>query len=938
MVLVHENKDILTHNTARFLVLCNFLQKSFTLRASISLPKVNGLIAPSRPAVITSLARKPDATGADDESRTTSVLLGSMPGVYRARAGAQSVNGSESARQPATGAAEQSAAHLNPVDELETNTIEKIAIPKNSRSAQSTASATGGSQELSGDFSHLTLVRRRNSNSLELAGNSRARSLALSSLAESASNRLAVPQPVQVQSKVLFVERGADMTRTGRRHHYNRLSATNAAAGEQRQTVPNLAPASRLDTVEVVAPALLAPATQQVPTSGPASDANGSLRDLKQSAARAPLDSASSRLFAWNGAEDDEPQAGGITITNNHRVAGDYLAVSGPNAKALSDNNNNNAGNYSIKYSALARVDEYPLGAKASGGESQQQQQQQTEGANQMSNLLMRVRSGRMRPVGGADTAEQVQRSSMQSLDRFRRPDWPESRMGEMSADDGADLLAETSNEAASRQQLTPVSVENATLAQNITSYLLKWSLKTLTNLAKKSIETLMDNEMGASANKMNETELLVLGPPSEAHLTPNSSDSVDEPRASNHQLEPVNQRQSLSTQKHAPETSKKRAISGEQTLPPAPAKQDSANRSIVNETARAYPIMPTPSPTTSTSPPSSAPIKEAAAEVSKSDEELLDGFITSSKRADEKHAHSKAPQQQASNPSQSHQNQPQLQHQNQHGARPSNYSKALDLSRVRALSSRNHPNAARNSSENASRVIKSRHQHAHAIPKHADSSSTIASIADNEGSEHAAPHWNESVLNSRDGSIFRSSWLFCSIALFVALITGIFLTFWLASAPSRRSSGALEQQVESQRASGRVGRPPIAFNNPTLPGIVFNADTNGSVNSACNTNSPNAGVNNLNDVSYQKYDYNKFDNYSNEAINNHKANLLPAVGVKMNRPSAQSPSTESQSTRSTSAGSTLLAADENDCKNNEFLYTGHVLLNTGSSLGESYA
>lgn len=39
MILVHENKNILTHNSARFLVVCNFVpQTSFTVRASISMP------------------------------------------------------------------------------------------------------------------------------------------------------------------------------------------------------------------------------------------------------------------------------------------------------------------------------------------------------------------------------------------------------------------------------------------------------------------------------------------------------------------------------------------------------------------------------------------------------------------------------------------------------------------------------------------------------------------------------------------------------------------------------------------------------------------------------------------------------------------------------------------------------------------------------------
>lgn len=38
MIIVHENKDILTHNARRFLVVCSFLPESYTLKASVSMP------------------------------------------------------------------------------------------------------------------------------------------------------------------------------------------------------------------------------------------------------------------------------------------------------------------------------------------------------------------------------------------------------------------------------------------------------------------------------------------------------------------------------------------------------------------------------------------------------------------------------------------------------------------------------------------------------------------------------------------------------------------------------------------------------------------------------------------------------------------------------------------------------------------------------------
>jgi len=38
MVMVHENKEILTHNSRRFLVVCNFVPETFTLTASVAVP------------------------------------------------------------------------------------------------------------------------------------------------------------------------------------------------------------------------------------------------------------------------------------------------------------------------------------------------------------------------------------------------------------------------------------------------------------------------------------------------------------------------------------------------------------------------------------------------------------------------------------------------------------------------------------------------------------------------------------------------------------------------------------------------------------------------------------------------------------------------------------------------------------------------------------
>ena len=38
MIIVHENKEILTHNSRRFLVVCNFPPETYTLKASVEVP------------------------------------------------------------------------------------------------------------------------------------------------------------------------------------------------------------------------------------------------------------------------------------------------------------------------------------------------------------------------------------------------------------------------------------------------------------------------------------------------------------------------------------------------------------------------------------------------------------------------------------------------------------------------------------------------------------------------------------------------------------------------------------------------------------------------------------------------------------------------------------------------------------------------------------
>ncbi|KAH8042385.1 hypothetical protein HPB51_022193 [Rhipicephalus microplus] len=41
-IIVHENRDIITHNTRRYLVVCSFLPDTYTITASVNLPLVRG--------------------------------------------------------------------------------------------------------------------------------------------------------------------------------------------------------------------------------------------------------------------------------------------------------------------------------------------------------------------------------------------------------------------------------------------------------------------------------------------------------------------------------------------------------------------------------------------------------------------------------------------------------------------------------------------------------------------------------------------------------------------------------------------------------------------------------------------------------------------------------------------------------------------------------
>jgi len=791
MILVHENKDILTHNTARFLVLCNFQQKSFTLRASVSLPKVNGVVAPSRQAVITSLPGKPVFPAGQSSEQETSVMLGSMPGIYRVRANLS--NEPEPFKAAKAGDKTRASDQLY---ELETNAIES--------SADKGARPTGQvrqSKKLAG--------QKRNSNASESPAPGWTSAGAMGD---------PFPKPVQVQSKVLFVERADAIQRSGRRHQSHRVGQEATA------------------TLGVVAPILRQVDTRELRATIQAGERH-SQPGSKQSPASRRTEEESADL-----------QAAPIIMTNNHRVAGDYLPISHSSSSSSSpkfpgDNN------FSIKYSA-AKVDDYPL------------ERGEDLPVVELNGSQVRGRSGRMCAMEG----EESQLGA--NLDRREQPSLAVNRMGEMVGEPG-DLLAETTNESGKQVRA------NSTLAQNITSYLLKWSLKTLTNLARKSLESL--------AKGQNESEFRV-------QLNDSSSLLVGQ----------ENQFNGLGLKQND-------SMGNEQSrkLIPAivslPRSGSESNRSTTDENLAALVtnIVTSKPLDLSDSGNRSGSYNNGSATAS---EEMRDGFVTGNKRAD------KATQSQIQNQTQA-QTQTQIRTlssqavtldqtaQPKQHSRPSNYSKSLDLGRSESL-------------------LKQRNLDRGRVSSSAKHRAPTNSSLDQDQSQ---------VLRERLGNnrgAIRSDWLLYGLPLFAALLVGVFILFWLLLSPvrqNRRGQGC----ANLERANS-----PLTFNSSATPALVYGGNTCG--HEEVLGSQPGC----IRDVSYQRYDYNKFENFASET--NNKSRLL--VSPKLNQlPSRESPTASSQSTRSTSAGSTIMA-DENDCKNNEFLYTEHVLINSGSSFGESYA
>ena len=384
---MHENKEILTHNTARFLVLCNIKQKSFTVRASVSLPKVNSFAvaapAASRPAEITPLS------GAQLRR------LGSMLGVFRpARAG----------RQRAAAGDDDSAATLRP--------------------------AALHAQPLNG------------------------------STPTAAAAPLQPPQPIDVSSKTLYVERGGGES----------YAPTVAAARQPKllQLSSQLQPPMQSTSPQ--------PRLHATPHNGAAEPDAVAAHNMQFAPQPQPQPQTPSR------APDESPpdaELAPILVTNNHRVSDDLVQVTGRRP---------------MLYSAAAKVDEFALGAaelpdgglrRPRGGRAGGPQQQPLAAGNDQRRAI----ESRM-----GDTAHSAQSTALDLVGaesggwaNYSAPPPP------------------SSNESSSDSAAPPTAV-GPTLAQNITGALLRWSLRTLGSFARKSLESLVhdeDESADADGNKL---------------------------------------------------------------------------------------------------------------------------------------------------------------------------------------------------------------------------------------------------------------------------------------------------------------------------------------------------------------------------------------------------------------------------------------------------
>lgn len=762
MILVHENKDILTHNTARFLVQCNFEQKSFTLRASVSLPKVNALLgsvsttssssslnAP-RPALITSLAGRPSVGG--DMGASAPVTLGSMRGVYRAR--------------PTT-------------NEPASSSSTPASIVRTERPSGNDISNTieGSSRTQVGEWKRHTSVSE---------GEMRARALGFEPHAS------VPPAPVQVRSPMLQFERAEVAPARAARLHWQ---------GER-----------------IEGPARLITASMSVgggQASFPTTSVVGHNNDNDDDDDVVITDEPSIK-----------PQQQPLILTNNHRVGANFLrSIATHQARAMP------LDDFSIKYST-AHVDDFAVGPVLRSARAE------PDAANNATEWELRRRLGEL-PSDPIDSAA-------------------------VDSDVAGEDVAHTRNPLLSG--VTALQAPNATLAHNLTNYLLMWSLRKLTNLARKSLDALI---------KTNETSASTVGDAQETPQRLGDVEQLDQPtRAA------VEQRHS------APQPSTS-AFVNSASIATTPQLSSTSSATTTTTTTTASSISttnsaPTRAPiasTTTTTTTTTAAAATAAATVAQRKHDTVSRNASVARAAERL-------------------------------GRPSNYSKSLDLSRIEAQQAA------------AAAAAASKQQRA-----------VIGSQKQTNGSRNDAQPASEL---SSGGARARASsmWIAGALAIIGALLTGVTIAAWMLMGFARRSARhSSDRQFSDSALIFATSSSPLSEGG-SVGGASSNGGCSDALASSGNFRPADMSYREFNDATYDKH------NSQQQQQQQHGDKLVRCANTTHNvngllspAPSIGSAAGCSANASASSNSSTLLAADEHDCKNNEFIFTEHVLLG-----GESYA
>jgi hypothetical protein len=474
MILVHENKDIITHNTARFLVQCNVMQKSFTVKASVSLPKVNGLSqqqqagarqAQSRPAVITSLSGRPTAR---DEQQ---VRLGSMPGIYRL--------------------IRAYAGHEHAEDERYVSGMDRQQQQPSATSAPSSARRSKELLTSANDEMH-------------------AQDKGLADV----NYHLELPRPVEVSSKVLFVARAPLDDDNGR---------LSAASSERQHRALTSAGSSGGDPPPVWLPSTAVPSARPVQTDGAGHRSSPPLPATAAELERPPASRAGAgqNEIETNRADEEQDERNAprnsinqpaVVMTNNHRIgstqslppalarhhAPTTAATTTTTSTTTTETNANKQ-----QSNGVDRRSHSPVIIDRNESTATSDPLQRFDGSgNNSGPVQVRSRSGRMRQIPSS-SAPAAQPTASEAAARMGDSAAAESAL-EMVTMDPLDTRRRDSDESSNNNSDAAVELPDKhqaglppgaspTLAQNITGALIRWSLKTLGKLAQKSLESLVD-------------------------------------------------------------------------------------------------------------------------------------------------------------------------------------------------------------------------------------------------------------------------------------------------------------------------------------------------------------------------------------------------------------------------------------------------------------